>query len=959
MRPVDGATLGNLLYETEVPVLVLNACRSALGDTSPAPDQAAADKVVPELEDQVRVYGSLAQAVVDAGVAGVVAMRYNVYVATAAQFVGELYQVMAEGYSLGRAVTRARKHLSDMPDRAVVGAPIPLQDWLVPTVHEAGPIRLFPERTTAGPLFSLGEHWRSKSEDSNNKDELPPLPDAGFFGRDETLLALDRAFDRHKIVLMHAYAGSGKTATAAEFARWYRRTGGIAGPVLFDSFERYRPLATLLDKIGTLFGPVLESNGIHWLALDERQRRALALAILKQFPVFWIWDNVEPVTGFPSGSDSMWSAEEQQELADFLRALRDTKAKVLLTSRRDEQGWLDNLPARIRVPAMPTRERRQLAEALILRRGRDVRLVGVLAPLLSFSQGNPLTLSVLVGQALKDGLDNSADVEGFVAKLRAGEAVFDDDVEQGRSKSLGSSLSYGFEHAFDEDERKRLAVLHLFQRVVSPPVLRAIGDRENPDRHENFVGLSREYWVGLLNRAVEIGLLTSVGMEIYVVHPALPWFFRGLFERYYPDAVGEESPATRVTRAFAEAIVEWGNFLYSKLEGTRGLMAILNAEEENLLQVLRLARRHGWWTLAVQASNVICTFYGDMGRQVESIRLLRAIVADCLDVETLTSLKGREECWLDAVALGLQLGLLEHNLVAAERFYSAASKHLLAEIGDAISRETSAISEAERGLIKKYIDLTRVWIGGMVESRVRANLLATAKLGEQAFDLASRFGYHESAGKVAFHLGHCYFEIPGEGALLTEENNLLTAEKWYERSLNWVKAEDALSRSMILFELAQTRYRRMQNAVGARAGAATIESLINDAMRAALEAERIVAPEFLEGRARVHHLLGNIYDDAGSLSGDRKYTNAAANHYQEYIKLADRMGDLLDAAKGCREMARLRLKLGEFDDALVFAQEAARKCEKVGPGGEVDLDRSRGLLRDIALLKERSMGAGS
>jgi hypothetical protein len=355
---------------------------------------------------------------------------------------------------LGRAVTRARKHLSDMPDRAVVGAPIPLQDWLVPTVHEAGPIRLFPERTTAGPLFSLGEHWRSKSEGSG-KDELP-LPDAGFFGRDETLLALDRAFDRHQIVLMHAYAGSGKTVTAAEFARWYRRTGGIAGPVLFDSFERYRPLATLLDKIGTLFGPVLESSGIHWLALDERRRRALALAILKQFPVFWIWDNVEPVTGFPSGSDSMWSADEQQELADFLRALRDTKVKVLLTSRRDEQGWLGDLPARIRVPPMPTRERRQLTEALILRRGRDVRLLGVLDPLLSFSQGNPLTLSVLVGQALKDGLANPADVEGFVAKLRAGEAVFDDDIEQGRSKSLGSSLSYGFEHAFNEGERKRL-----------------------------------------------------------------------------------------------------------------------------------------------------------------------------------------------------------------------------------------------------------------------------------------------------------------------------------------------------------------------------------------------------------------------------------------------------------------------------------------------------------------------
>jgi tetratricopeptide (TPR) repeat protein len=356
---------------------------------------------------------------------------------------------------------------------------------------------------------------------------------------------------------------------------------------------------------------------------------------------------------------------------------------------------------------------------------------------------------------------------------------------------------------------------------------------------------------------------------------------------------------------------------------------------------------------------VICNFYGDTGRQVERIRLLHAIVADCLDVETLTSLKGREECWLEAISRGLQLGMLEHDFAAAERFYSAASKHLLVRIGDAISRQTRAVSEAERDLIKEYIDLTRIWIGGMVASKVRANLVAAATLGERAFDLACRFDYHEKASQVAFHLGHCYLDIPGEGSVLTEESNLLAAEKWYERSLNWTKAENAQTRSMILFELAQTRYRRMQNAVRARAEAATIESLINDAMQAALEAERTVAPEFIEGRARVHHLLGNIFDDAGSLTRDRKYTNEAVNHYQEYIKLADRMGDLLDAAVGCREMARLRLKLGEFDDALVFAQEAVRKCEKVGPGGQVSLDRSRGLLRDIALLKEKSMGAGS
>ena len=54
-------------------------------------------------------------------------------------------------------------------------------------------------------------------------------------------------------------------------------------------------------------------------------------------PVLWIWDNVEPVTGFPAGTASEWSAAEQQELRAFLSAARETKAKFLLTSRREER----------------------------------------------------------------------------------------------------------------------------------------------------------------------------------------------------------------------------------------------------------------------------------------------------------------------------------------------------------------------------------------------------------------------------------------------------------------------------------------------------------------------------------------------------------------------------------------------------------------------------------------------
>lgn len=40
--------------------------------------------------------------------------------------------------------------------------------------------------------------------------------------------------------------------------------------------------------------------------------------------------------------------------------------------------------------------------------------------------GQPLTITVLVGQALRDGLTKKDQIEAFVSQLRAGEAAFDD-----------------------------------------------------------------------------------------------------------------------------------------------------------------------------------------------------------------------------------------------------------------------------------------------------------------------------------------------------------------------------------------------------------------------------------------------------------------------------------------------------------------------------------------------------
>jgi hypothetical protein len=83
-------------------------------------------------------------------------------------------------------------------------------------------------------------------------------------------------------------------------------------------------------------------------------------------PVLWVWDNVEPVSGFPVGTPSAWTRAEQAELLAFLRDIRaETRAKVLLTSRRDEHAWLGDLPRRVALAPMPMRERLQLVRALV------------------------------------------------------------------------------------------------------------------------------------------------------------------------------------------------------------------------------------------------------------------------------------------------------------------------------------------------------------------------------------------------------------------------------------------------------------------------------------------------------------------------------------------------------------------------------------------------------------------
>ena len=361
--------------------------------------------------------------------------------------------------------------------------------------------------------------------------------------------------------------------------------------MLWSSFEHYLPLERLLNAVGDHFSRLLEASSIHFAAITSPgQRRSLILEILAQIPTLWVWDNIEPVTGFPARAPSEWSKHQQEELADFLRDLAQrTRCKVLLTSRRDESAWLGNLPARIQLASMPMRERQQLAAAIATRQGH-LAAEADWRPLLRYTGGNPLTITVLVSQAVHENLTTDNDIKGLVGRLRSGETALesDSDAALGRTRSLAASLSYGFAHAFTNTERGVLALLHLFRDTVDVDAFCFMGDPEvaGADAVRQLFGLTREVGIALLDRAADIGLLTTLHNGYYAIHPALPWYLANLFTTTY--GASGDLEATRAAMAYTHAYAYLGRYYLGEYEDgrTEPVIAALSIEETNFRQAL-------------------------------------------------------------------------------------------------------------------------------------------------------------------------------------------------------------------------------------------------------------------------------------------------------------------------------------------------------------------------------------
>ncbi len=578
---VTATEIAQYLTDCRVPIFILNACKSG---------QAGEE-----------AFSSVAGQLVKLGAKGVVAMAYSVYAIGAKHFMGRLYGELVRGQDIASAVAAGRKSMSIEKQRPSRKGPLPLQDWMVPVLYQQEPCRPFCPKTVPDDL------WEDDEDDAEATLAvgLPEASAYGFIGRDYDILCLERAFRKSHVVLLQGMGGVGKTELTGGFARWLTDTQGRKGGVFFTSFEQGAGLSQVVNQIGRA------KWGEKFASATTEKQQDVVRKYLQTNPCLLIWDNFEPVNGFPQGNPPLVPAGERDSLKQFLKQLRGGQSWVLITSRREE-NWLDCGYALRGLKGLVETDAVDLAAGILREAGVDrAKLPGEYLELLKLLGGHPLSLRVVLRH-----LKSQTPVQ-LIEALRRGLDTFQGAQEEGREKSLTVSLDYSFAN-LSARARQHLPFLGLFCDRVNAHWLDAFSANPDHDWGQAYwavfgENLQKSDWIGLLNEATAAGILEDLGGNIYQIHPALPWYLRQQL-----DKMGSQEVINTLEKkllVFYAGLAD--NYHQELISNAEVASFVLRVEEPNLLQQLRLAEKQQEWAEAQAILQALGEVYKRWGRKPE------------------------------------------------------------------------------------------------------------------------------------------------------------------------------------------------------------------------------------------------------------------------------------------------------------------------------------------------------
>ena len=688
-----GTGLESLLRDHRIPLVFLEACQTAQAEK-------ASESVASEL--------------LKVGVASVVAMSHSVLVETSRRFVEAFYQALAAGKRVGDAMLAGQRRLKDdtFRERIFGAGELRLEDWFVPV--------LFQEKDDP-QLFSTTPARQTQADFqialAARLGELPPVPETGFIGRSRELLALERLLRHERYAVVRGQGGEGKTALAAELARWMVRSHQIRRAA-FVSVETLSHHRAVVDALGRqLVGKDFSAAGDLEEAIQEVERA------LREQPTLLVMDNMESILLPP------W-LETPDALSEDTR--RELDAVLKLCARLNAQGETrliftsrEALPA----PFAAERCRRELRE---MEREDAVKFIERVLNAAGQDAGSPSDAAreeieqlvkavhchartlALLAPAL-----GSRGVESTRESLLELMADMDERFPGSREKSVFASVELSLRR-LSEANRNRAHVLGVFHGVVDLDVLRHMMQWEKADVDS------------LASELIKTGLATPNPYDHLTLNPALSPYLRGRMDA---------AERVALTDRWIEAMRSYVVFLSEQRHERTEVAATLTLLElPNLFSLLELVQRAGDATATIHLATSLYGLLQYLGkpRLLERVGQVRdaaaATLGDAGNHARFDAMGSRIEQQLDGGQLREALvgarQLLEDARKVGDRAYPGAD-YDLATACFLLGRVLEMTGNAERAL--PLVDEARLRFETLAEGHDRqdAERMASTCLTEQ------------------------------------------------------------------------------------------------------------------------------------------------------------------------------------------------------------------------------------
>jgi tetratricopeptide (TPR) repeat protein len=562
--------LGPLLRDHRIPLVFLEACQTAQAEK-------ASESVASEL--------------LKVGVASVAAMSHSVLVETSRRFVKTFYEALASGRRVGDAMLAGQRELKDNTFRGrIFGVgELRLEDWFVPVLYQE---KDDPQLFKFTPARQTLEDFQAAL--AVRLGDLPPKPETDFIGRSRELLGLQRLLREERYAVVRGQGGEGKTALAAEFARWMVRSQQMHRAA-FVSVETYGNQRAVVDALGKqLVQKDFSAAGDLDEAIQQVERA------LREQPALLVIDNMESVLLPPfmeEETPQALSEEAAEELEAILtlckRLLKIGDTRVIFTSREALPEPFDAARNRRELYQLDREDAVKLVERVLNAAGDNAGTSSDAAreeieQLVDAVHCHARTLALLAPSLREQGVEATREsLEELMAEM-------EEKFPGSREKSVFASVELSLRRMSPENQA-RARVLGVFHGGVHLGVLTLMTQWEEDDV------------ASLTNELVETALATPNAYYHLTLNPALCAYLRGRMDA---------AECQLLTTNWVEKMRSYTEFLALQQHENSEVAALLTRLElPNLFALLHLVQSEGHAEATIELATTIHSLLQGLGKR--------------------------------------------------------------------------------------------------------------------------------------------------------------------------------------------------------------------------------------------------------------------------------------------------------------------------------------------------------